>query len=210
MSVELPTTRYARSGDVSLAYQVFGDSEIDVVLVPGTLSHLELGWEDPAYARFYKRLASFARMIVFDKRGMGLSERVDLATPEERMDDIRAVMDAAGSERAAMFGISEGGAIAGLFAAAMSSMDSGINSLTATVVCDWMKGRETSLAFSRMLTVAFGMLAIAAAVLIAQPPGRLQTAGFAFAAFLWTVVVLILIGIAALLIASAAHPVQPI
>lgn len=118
MSVELPTTRYAHSGDVSIAYQVFGENVIDLVLVPGTFSHVELAWEDPACAHFYERLASFARVIAFDKRGMGLSERVDLATPEERMDDIRAVMDAAGSERAAMFGISEGGAIAALFAAA--------------------------------------------------------------------------------------------
>jgi class 3 adenylate cyclase/pimeloyl-ACP methyl ester carboxylesterase len=118
VSVELPTTRYARSGDVSIAYQVFGNGAIDLVVVPGTLSHLELAWEDPAWVHFYERFASFARVIVFDKRGMGLSERVALATPEERMDDIRAVMDAAASERAAVFGISEGGAIAALFAAA--------------------------------------------------------------------------------------------
>ena len=108
--MKLPTTRYARSDDVSIAYQVFGESGIDLVLVPGTLSHLEVSWENPDCARLYERLASFARVIAFDKRGMGLSERVSLATPEERMDDIRAVLDAAGSERAAMFGISEGGA----------------------------------------------------------------------------------------------------
>jgi pimeloyl-ACP methyl ester carboxylesterase len=116
--VKVPAIRYARSGDVSIAYQVFGESAIDLVLVPGTLSHLEVSWENADYARLYERLASFARVIVFDKRGMGLSERVSPATPEERMDDVRAVMDAAGSERAAMFGISGGGAIAALFAAA--------------------------------------------------------------------------------------------
>jgi pimeloyl-ACP methyl ester carboxylesterase len=95
-----PETRYARSGDVRVAYQIVGDGPRDLVLAPGYVSHVELTWEHPSYERFIRRLASFARVIVFDKRGSGLSDPVDeAATIEERMDDIRAVMDAANSER---------------------------------------------------------------------------------------------------------------
>ena len=111
-------TRYAKSGDISVAYQVAGEGPLDVVFVPGFVSHVELGWEVPPYARIFHRLSAFARLIVFDKRGTGLSDRtVDVPTLEERMDDVRAVMDAAGSERAAIVGISEGGPMALLFAA---------------------------------------------------------------------------------------------
>jgi class 3 adenylate cyclase len=116
----VPTTRYAKSGDVHIAYQVVGEGSVDLVLIHGWISHLEYQWEDPALARFLNRLASFSRLIVFDKRGTGLSDRVAesaLPTLEQRMDDIRAVMDAAGSHRAAMFGLSEGGPLATLFAA---------------------------------------------------------------------------------------------
>jgi pimeloyl-ACP methyl ester carboxylesterase len=113
-----PETRYARSGDVSIAYQVLGSGELDVVFVMGWLSHLELQWADPAFARFLRRLASFSRLMLFDKRGTGLSDPVGAApTLEERMDDIRAVMDAVGSERAALVGYSEGGTISALYAA---------------------------------------------------------------------------------------------
>jgi pimeloyl-ACP methyl ester carboxylesterase len=116
--VELPRTRYAKSAGVSIAYQVVSDGPLDLVLVPGGLSHLEFGWADPGYARFLRRLASFSRLIVFDKRGMGMSDSVTSpATLEERMEDIRVVMDAAGSERAAIFGYSEGGPASLLFAA---------------------------------------------------------------------------------------------
>ena len=114
-----PTTRYARSGDYSIAYQVVGDASIDLIYVPGFISHVEFAWEDPEFARFLGRLASFTRLILFDKRGTGLSDRVpvrQLPTLEERMDDVRAVMDAAGSERAALFGVSEGGPMSMLFA----------------------------------------------------------------------------------------------
>jgi pimeloyl-ACP methyl ester carboxylesterase len=110
-------TRYALSGDVSIAYQVFGSGPLDLVVTPGAWSHLEVQWERPEYARFMQRLASFARVITYDKRGTGLSDRVSTATLEERMDDVRAVMDAAGSQRAALFGISEGGPLSILFAA---------------------------------------------------------------------------------------------
>ena len=113
-----PPTRYAKSGDASIAYQVVGDAPLDLVLVLGFATHVELQWESPAFARFFERLSSFARLIVFDKRGTGLSDPVaEVPTLEQRIDDIRAVMDAAGSERAAFLGISEGGPTSVLFAA---------------------------------------------------------------------------------------------
>lgn len=113
-----PQVRYARAGDVNIAYQVVGDGPIDLVLVPGWLSNVEVFWEEPRVARFLNRLASFSRLILFDKRGTGLSDRVtEAATLEERIDDVRAVMDAIGSRRAALFGYSEGGAMCALFAA---------------------------------------------------------------------------------------------
>ena len=110
--------RYARSGEVNIAYQVTGAGSFDLVLVPGFFSHLEIDWEYPAMAHLFERLGSFARLIRFDKRGTGLSDRtVGLPDFESRMDDVRAVMDAAGSERAALFGYSEGGPMCVLFAA---------------------------------------------------------------------------------------------
>ncbi len=113
-----PQIRYARSGDVHIAYQVTGDGPLDLVFVPGFISHLEHAWEELGLARFFHRLETFARLIRFDKRGTGLSDRVaDTSTLEERIDDVRAVMDAVGTERAALFGISEGGPMAILFAA---------------------------------------------------------------------------------------------
>ena len=113
-----PETRYARSGDVSIAYQVVGDGPFDLVYVPGAVSNVELIWEDPARAAFFGRLASFSRLILFDKRGTGLSDRVSgIANLETRMDDVRAVMDAASSQRAVLVGASEGGPMSALFAA---------------------------------------------------------------------------------------------
>ena len=113
-----PETRYARSGDVSIAYQVAGDGPIDLVVAPGWVSNVEVLWEDPAVARFFGRLATFSRLILFDKRGTGQSDRVaDMPTLETRMDDVRAVMDAVGSTRAALCGYSEGGVMCALFAA---------------------------------------------------------------------------------------------
>jgi pimeloyl-ACP methyl ester carboxylesterase len=118
MRLSTPPTHYARSGDVSIAYQVVGDGPADVVLVLGFTTHLELQWESPAFARFFDRIGSFARLILFDKRGSGLSDPVtEVPTLEQRIDDVRAVMDAAGSERAALFGISEGGPMCVLYAA---------------------------------------------------------------------------------------------
>ncbi len=115
-----PATRYARSGDLSIAFQVVGSGPFDLVLNHGWVSNIDLQWEEPHLAQFLGGLASFSRLITFDKRGVGLSDRVpvnELPTLETRMDDLRAVMDAAGSEKAALFGISEGGAMCLLFAA---------------------------------------------------------------------------------------------
>jgi class 3 adenylate cyclase len=116
----VPETQYAKSGDVHIAYQVWGDGPLNLVFVPGWISHVELIWEEAASARFLERLGSFATVAFFDKRGTGLSDPVpvhELPTLEQRMDDARAVMDAAGMEKAALLGISEGGAMGVLFAA---------------------------------------------------------------------------------------------
>src|SRR5262245_50009514 len=111
-------TQYVKSGAIHIAYQVTGSGPLDLVVVPGFVSHLEYVWEHPWPTRFLERLASFSRLILFDKRGTGLSDRVGgIPTLEERMDDVRAVMDAVGSQRAALFGASEGGPMSLLFAA---------------------------------------------------------------------------------------------
>ena len=113
-----PDTLYAKSGDLHIAYQAFGAGSVDLVLVPGFISNVEETWDNPSAARWLERLGRFARVIAFDKRGTGLSDRTGSAPSlEERMDDARAVMDAAQSERAVLLGISEGGSLATLFAA---------------------------------------------------------------------------------------------
>ena len=114
----IPETRYASSDGVSIAYQTLGEGPIDLVVVPGWVSNLDAFWEEPAVEAFYRRLASFSRLILFDKRGTGLSDRVaELPSLEVRMDDVRAVLDAVGSQRAALLGYSEGGPMCALFAA---------------------------------------------------------------------------------------------
>ena len=116
--MERPQTRYARSGDLSIAYQIVGDGPVHLVVAPGFVSHVEYQWEEPSLARYLRRLASFSRLIVFDKRGTGMSDRTaGIATLEERMDDLRAVMDDAGAERAVLYGASEGVPMSALFAA---------------------------------------------------------------------------------------------
>ena len=117
--VAIPETRYAKADDgVHIAYQVTGAGPLDVVMVPGFVSHVELAWDMPFYASMLRRLGSFARVISFDKRGTGLSDRTaDVPTLEQRMDDVRTVMDAAGVDRVALWGISEGGPMSLLFAA---------------------------------------------------------------------------------------------
>jgi len=120
-------TQYAKSGAVSIAYQIVGDGPTDLILVPGFVSHVEVAWEEPRLAHFLSRLASFSRLIVFDKRGTGMSDPV--ASPpsmEERMDDIRAVMDAAGSAQGSIFGISEGGTLSLLFSLAHPERTEGL------------------------------------------------------------------------------------
>ena len=113
-----PSTKYAKCGNIHIAYQVIGDGPIDLVFVPGFASHLEFQWEEPTQARFFKRLSTFCRLIRFDKRGVGLSDRIDkMPTLEERMEDVRAVMDEVGSMRAALLGLSEGGPLSLLFSA---------------------------------------------------------------------------------------------
>jgi pimeloyl-ACP methyl ester carboxylesterase/class 3 adenylate cyclase len=112
-----PETRYARSGDVSIAYQVVGEGPFDLVYVPGAVSNVDLIWEDEARSAFFSQLALFARVIVLDKCGTGASDHVEVGDLETRMDDVRAVMDAVGSSRAALVGTSEGGPMSALFAA---------------------------------------------------------------------------------------------
>jgi pimeloyl-ACP methyl ester carboxylesterase len=125
-----PETHYAKSGNVHVAYQTIGSGPINLVLVPGFVSHIEWLWEEPACARFLERLAGFSRLILFDKRGTGLSDRVtSMPTLEQRMDDVRAVLDAAGAQRAAIMGISEGGPLSILFAASYPDR------ITSLVLC---------------------------------------------------------------------------
>jgi pimeloyl-ACP methyl ester carboxylesterase len=122
-----PDTRYARAGGINIAYQVVGQGPADLVFVPGWVSHIEFAWEEPSFAPFLDRLARFSRLILLDRRGTGLSDPVDrVPTLEERMDDVRAVMDAAGSERAFVFGISESGPLCALFAASHPERTAGL------------------------------------------------------------------------------------
>ncbi|HSF94576.1 MAG TPA: adenylate/guanylate cyclase domain-containing protein [Thermohalobaculum sp.] len=119
----MPETRYARCGTISIAYQVFGEGPVDLVLVPGWISNLDVMWEEPRLAAWLRQLGSFARVILFDKRGTGLSDRVtDTPMLEERMEDVRAVMEAVGSRQAALVGYSEGGPMCALFAATYPEM----------------------------------------------------------------------------------------
>ena len=114
----IPETRYTKAGNINIAYQVVGDGPIDIVLVPGWISNIDVFWEDPAMVRFLNRLASFSRLILFDKRGTGLSDRVtDTPMLEERMEDVNAVLDAVGSKEAVLAGYSEAGTMVALFAA---------------------------------------------------------------------------------------------
>jgi pimeloyl-ACP methyl ester carboxylesterase len=109
--------RYARSGDVEIAYRTLGAGPLTLIFVAGSFTNLEVMGEHPDYRHFCERLASFSQLVLFDKRGMGLSDRVEVGTLEERMDDVRAVLDAVGAEQAALLGVSEGGPMSMLFAA---------------------------------------------------------------------------------------------
>jgi pimeloyl-ACP methyl ester carboxylesterase/plasmid stabilization system protein ParE len=163
-----PETRYTRSGDVNIAYQVVGDGPIDLVFIPGFVSHLEVTWEVAPIARFFERLAAFTRLILFDKRGTGMSDRVQANVAiEERIDDVRAVMHAAGSERATLFGISEGGPIAVVFAATHPERASALMlcGAVARFLADppaypWGRTREELVAFAEAIEQGWGTPAI--------------------------------------------------
>jgi pimeloyl-ACP methyl ester carboxylesterase/DNA-binding CsgD family transcriptional regulator len=176
--VTVPQTRYARSGDVRIAYQVVGHGPLDLVFVPGYISNLEVHWEDPGYDNLLRRLAAFTRLILLDKRGTGLSDRVDthhLPTLETRMDDVRAVMDAAGSTRAALLGASEGGPMSILFAATYPQR------VRALILYGsyahfhtWVMGREALAEFMRGAENSWG----SGASLPSFAPGRVTDARF--------------------------------
>lgn len=131
-----PEVRFAKNGGVSLAYQVVGDGEFDLVFVPGFVSHALAGWEEPRHARLLRRLASFSRLITFDKRGTGMSDpMLRLPSRRDQVDDVRAVMDAAGSRQAALFGYSDGGSLGIMFAATYPQRVSALVTFDATVKC---------------------------------------------------------------------------
>jgi pimeloyl-ACP methyl ester carboxylesterase/class 3 adenylate cyclase len=146
-----PETRYAKSGDVSIAYQALGDGPFDLIFAPGFVSNVEFGWEEPTLERFYRRLASFCRLIIFDKRGTGLSDRVSgVPDLETRMDDVRAIMDAVGTERAAVLGYSEGAAMAALFAATYPERTPALVLYGTFLTWEWLpERRETYRQVSR-------------------------------------------------------------
>ena len=141
-----PLVQYAKNGDVHIAYQVTGEGP-DLLFVTGAVGNLRLWWEEPGLRRFWERLASFCRLIIFDKRGMGLSDRGNFGTLEDRMDDIRAVLDAVGSKRATFFGLSEGGPLSVLFAATYPERTAGLILYGAEVkeetTNDWPWGEST-------------------------------------------------------------------
>jgi pimeloyl-ACP methyl ester carboxylesterase len=145
--VSAPPIQYAANGDVHIAYQVLGDGPLDLVFVAGAITNLEVLWEMSDYRRACERLASFARLILFDKRGMGLSDRVRVGTLEERMDDVRAILDAVGSETAVLMGVSEGGPMSILFAASYPERTRGLVLCGAEVkeetTDDWPWGEAT-------------------------------------------------------------------
>ena len=155
MDDAFPEVRYARSGDVHIAYQVLGEGDVDLVFVMGWLTNLETYWELPGYRRFMQRLAGFTRLILFDKRGMGLSDRTAMATLEERMDDVRAVMDAVGSERAVLLGVSEGAPLSMVFAATHPERTAGLIFVGGEVKeireDDWPWGASTREEYEGML-----------------------------------------------------------
>jgi class 3 adenylate cyclase len=142
-----PPVQYAQSGEIEIAYQVLGEGPPDLIWVAGAITHLDVLWEHPSYRRFCEQLASFSRLILFDKRGMGLSERARVGTLEERMDDVRAVLDAASSERAALAGVSEGGPLSMLFAASYPERTEALLLIGAEVkeetTDDWPWGEST-------------------------------------------------------------------
>jgi class 3 adenylate cyclase len=153
--VSAPPVQYAANGDVHIAYQVLGDGPLDLVFVAGALTNLNVLWEMSEYRRACERLASFSRLILFDKRGMGLSDRVRIGTLEERMDDVRAILDAVGSKTTALMGVSEGGPMSILFAATYPGRTRGLVLCGAEVkeerTDDWPWGEATREEFEEWL-----------------------------------------------------------
>lgn len=152
--MELPEIRYARSGDVAVAYQVVGDGPVDLVYVPLNLS-IVVSWEIPAVASFYERLASFSRLILLDKRGTGISDRPrTLPTLEAQMDDVRAVLDAVGSDQAALFGAAQGAQMCALFAATYPERCSAL--ILYNVLARWAGSQDERRAFLRNVRETWG------------------------------------------------------
>jgi pimeloyl-ACP methyl ester carboxylesterase len=149
--------QYAANGDIHIAYRIVGDGPLDLVIVAGAITNLELLWDLPEYRSLMEKLASFARVIMFDKRGMGLSDRAHIGTLEERMDDVRAIMDAIGSERAALVGVSEGGPMSMLFAATYPERTRALVLCGAEVkeetTADWPWGESTRDEFDKEMTI---------------------------------------------------------
>jgi class 3 adenylate cyclase len=176
-----PETHYVKSGDVNIAYQVVGAGPVDMVLVPGWVSNVECFWDEPRVERFLRALASFTRLILFDKRGTGLSDRVaHMPNLETRMDDLRAVMAAAGSQRAVVCGYSEGGPMCALFAATYPArtvgviMIGGYASRARSIEQPWGRSREELEAFSRLCETEWG----GAVGLDVRAPSLLHDEGF--------------------------------
>lgn len=185
----LPATRYALSGDCSIAYQVMGEAPIDLVMVPGVVSHVEFFHETPGYTAFLRRLSEFARVITFDKRGQGLSDRVSAPSLEERMDDVRAVMDAVGSKRAAVMGFSEGSPMSALFAAtyperveklllfggfALSAMAADFEAKAAERLKSWGTGEILKQAWPSLIAKPGGIEVMAKIERLSASPGAIR------------------------------------
>jgi pimeloyl-ACP methyl ester carboxylesterase/DNA-binding CsgD family transcriptional regulator len=174
----LPETRYAKSGEVRIAYQVVGQGPLDLVFVPGCISNLDVHWEEPGFSHLLHRLSAFTRLILLDKRGTGLSDRIDFGEPPSlhtHVDDVRAVIDAAGSGRAALLGASEGAAISILFAATYPEraralvLYGGYAQFSA-----WVMGPKALATFTRQLETSWG----SGGTLLHFAPGRCEDAGF--------------------------------
>ena len=185
----LPATRYALSGDCSIAYQVMGEAPIDLVMVPGVVSHVEFFHETPGYTAFLRRLSEFARVITFDKRGQGLSDRASAPSLEERMDDVRAVMDAVGSKRAAVMGFSEGSPMSALFAAtyperveklllfggfALSTMAADFEAKAAERLRGWGTGEILKQAWPSLIAKPGGIEVMAKIERLSASPGAIR------------------------------------
>ena len=169
----LPTTHYLKSDEVHIAYQVFGDGPLDLLFVPGFVSNIEKIWESPDQRAFFRRLASFCRVILFDKRGTGMSDRgSQIFTLEQRMHDVRAILDAVGSERAALFGVSEGGPMSLLYAATYPARTSALVLYGSYAKRAWA---PEHLAASRMWLALAGISRQDAAHRVSIPSSSLST-----------------------------------